>query len=119
MYFLASILTVKLLVYWLFSNAKLHSTELQSPINCTALPRTNYLTHQITASNQYTASTVGRSAKASTNSEFSIGQKLPVEHSTPPEARLSQAGSPAGSPAGYKAGFKQALKQAPKHQRAQ
>ena len=61
MYFLASIWTVKLLVYWLFSNAKLHSTELQSPINCTALPRTNYLTHQITASNQYTAPTVGRS----------------------------------------------------------
>jgi hypothetical protein len=61
MYFLTSILTIKLLVYWLFSNAKLHSTELQSPIYCTALPRTNYLTHQITASNQYTASTVGRS----------------------------------------------------------
>jgi hypothetical protein len=30
-------------------------------------------------------------AKASTNSEFSIGPKLPVENATPPEARLSQA----------------------------
>jgi len=39
-------------------------------------------------------------AEASTNSEFSIGPKLPVENATPPEAWLSQAWlSQAGSQA--------------------
>ena len=48
-------------------------------------------------------------AKASTNSEFSISQKLPVESTTPPQAwlfqtRLSQAGYQAGFQAGFEAG---------------
>jgi len=44
-------------------------------------------------------------AKASTNSEFAIGQRLAVEeNSTPPEARLSQAGSQAGSRVGSQVG---------------
>lgn len=33
---------------------------------------------------------------SSTNSEFSIGQKLPVEISTPPHSMLSHGGSQAG-----------------------
>jgi hypothetical protein len=44
-------------------------------------------------------------ARASTNSEFAISQRLPVEaNSTPSEARLSQAGSHAGIQAGSQVG---------------
>jgi hypothetical protein len=43
-------------------------------------------------------------AKASTNSEFAIGQKLLVENTTPLEAQLSLAGYQAGYQAGFQAG---------------
>jgi hypothetical protein len=43
-------------------------------------------------------------AKASSNSEFAIGQKLPVENSTLLEVQLSQAGYQPGYHAGFQAG---------------
>jgi hypothetical protein len=43
-------------------------------------------------------------AKASTNSEFAIGQKISMENSTPLEVRLSQAGCHTAYQAGFQAG---------------
>jgi hypothetical protein len=46
---------------------------------------------------------------ASTNSEFAIGQKLPVENSTLLNVCLSQAGYQTGFQAWFQAGFRAGL----------